>query len=254
MRWTRDYGKIFLALVVAATLALPALVVGDPRRMDPARRLGPLTDHLGRSLPARIYYGFWISAASVALTMAGTLLVAVPLGMAAGTRPLPGLEAVAGAVWSLPTLLVGLVVFMPAKGRWVPVKFLLLGLFNWVPVYRTVRDLTAHVAVSPHVLFARALGLPPARVFVLHVLRPVVMGAFPVILLNAVTVFEAEFVLSFLGLTYPAPVPTLGGILRQGIAYLHLPMIGGPTVLLALVVGTCVVLYRRMETAHEPAG
>jgi peptide/nickel transport system permease protein len=257
MSWILAPGKsakgIGLVLGVGFLLILAGLSLPDPLAQNPDARFLPIrlafslgTDQLGRDLAARIYFGFFRSAGLISLTLLTTLIVALPVGLMAARhrRADTPLEVIAGAIWSIPTVILGLVVFIGFKGHWIPLKFAVLGFFNWVPIFRVVRDLTKQAQIAPYVTFARAMGMKERRIYGFHILPNVLPGVFPTILLNLISLFEAEFVLAFLGLSYPDPFPTLGGLLRQGIAYLNLPMILLPSGFMAMLVLGIVSIYQ----------
>lgn len=208
------------------------------------------TDQLGRDLASRAYFGLLNTTKLILLCLLVTLILAFPLGLlAAQKRSLESaLESIAGAVYSLPTFIVALIVFVGLRGHWIAMKFALLGFFNWVPIYRSVRDMTKQIHTEPYITFARAMGFPEWRVYLRYIFPGVLPPTFPIIMLNIVSLLEAEFLLSFLGLSYPDPIPTLGGILRQGIAYLNLPMIVLPSAIMGLLI---FILLTRFELTHR---
>lgn len=248
---TLEQGERLVAIVLLTSVAVVLVYYAVPRFFpnpytqhvehqflppSPAHLLG--TDQLGRDLGARAYWGLLNSAKLILLCLLVTLLLAFPLGLLAAQRRSfeSVLESIAGAVYSLPTFIVALIVFVGLRGQWIALKFALLGFFNWVPIYRSVRDMTKQVQAQPYVTFARAMGFPERRVYLWHILPSVLPPVFPVIMLNLVSLLEAEFLLSFLGLSYPDPIPTLGGILRQGIAYLNFPMIIVPSTVMGVLI------------------
>lgn len=262
MPWTpgRDkkmimlYGGLFLGACVI--VALLSLFLPNPLTQDLSLRFQPPAlpyflgaDHLGRDLSARLYYGFLNSAGLISLTMLTTLVIAIPTGLVAvhsrGAETV--LEVVAGAVWSIPTFIIALIVFIGYKGDLIAVKFALLGMFNWVPIFRAVRDTAKQVEPSYYITFVRAMGMKESQVYWSQILPNVLPVVFPTILLNLISLFEAEFVLSFLGLSYPDPAPTLGGMLKQGTDYGNLTMILLPSILLAVVVFCIITVYQRMS-------
>jgi ABC-type dipeptide/oligopeptide/nickel transport system permease subunit len=236
-------------------LAIKVVFSVDPYTQDLSLRFQPPelpfylgTDHLGRSLGARLYLGFLNSCKLILLTMFSTLSIGIPMGLLGASKRsfYSAIDAIAGAIWSLPTFIIGMIVFIGMKGRFIELKFLLLGFFNWVPVFRATRDVTLDIKRRPYVTFYRAMGMPETKLYALHILPNVLKGTFPTVLLNIATLFEAEFVLSFLGLSYPDPVPTLGGILRQGIEYLSLHMVLLPALLIGIIIFCFVYLYQKI--------
>lgn len=256
----REPGRKRSALALALVLAAAALTVRQGLRDAYAQDLvGQFaapniahwfgTDQLGRDIFTRLCVGLSNSAGLISVCMAVTLTIGIPLGMLAARSRWceSSLEVVAGAIWSMPTFIVALVVFVGVKGEWIAWKFAMLGFFNWVPVYRVVRDVTKQVKAMRYVTFLRSLGASEGRVFAFGVLPNSLPATFPVVLLNLISLIEAEFLLSFLGLSYPDPAPTLGGMLRDGIAYLNISMmlLSAGTVAMMLLFISAVYQFRR---------
>lgn len=257
MRSTRGLDKRFLFPLVLAGTVIGFLVLGSilpsPYAQNPSHRFMPIhlpitlgTDYLGRELSSRLFFGFLNTLQFVSITLISTMLVALPSGFMAARIPRfeSIIDTLAGAIWSFPTLVIGLVVFVGFKGEWISMKFLVLGLFNWVPLYKAVRDNTKQIQIAEHVICARSFGFSELNVLVYNILPILISTIIPIILLNLVSLFEAEFVLSFLGLSYPDPIPTLGAMLRQGIAYLNMTMILLPSFLLMIVIFCILSIYQ----------
>jgi peptide/nickel transport system permease protein len=139
--------------------------------------------------------------ATLELAFAAFLLAIVfgiPLGMYAGLKPeSPASRAImAGSIlgFSLPTFWVGLMLIMvfavilgwlPSTGRgdfmtWDGVRHLILpafnlALFKMALVTRLARAGTREAALQDYVKFARAKGLSPARVVLVHVLKNILV-------------------------------------------------------------------------------
>lgn len=266
MRWIQKHGNLMAGAAVLAACAVFAAVfiyLPDPCAQHLNSRSLPMnipfslgTDYLGRSLAARIFYGTLNSVKLISLTMLVTLIVAIPSGLvSARFRWVESLlDVISGALWSMPTFIIALIVFVGFKGQWIPLKFAILGIFNWVPIYRSVRDTTKQVQPSSYVFFARAMGMGESRIYLFNILPNVFPGVFPIILLSIVSLFEAEFFLSFLGMSYPDPAPTLGGILRQGINYMNLDMVILPSSFLAFIVISIIILYQKSIISERKVG
>jgi peptide/nickel transport system permease protein len=249
MYWTREHGdlkgKIILLLGLGILLIVIAHILPDPLAQNLDIRFSTMalpyslgTDQLGRDLSSRLYFGLIHSVGVISLTMLATLAISIPTGLLAARYQWASsmLNIIAGAIWSMPTFIIALIVFVGFKGEWIELKFALLGLFNWVPIFRSVRDITKQVQQAYYVMFAKAMGMGDRRVYLQQILPNVMPGVYPIVLLNLISLFEVEFVLSFLGLSYADPTPTLGGMLRQGIAYLNFNMIFLPSLLLCIVI------------------
>jgi len=233
-------------VLAGGALALLASLLPDPLAVHPEQRMRLLTDNLGRSILSRLAHGVGNSVVLVLLILVPTLLISVPAGLwaASDRRVAVFLDTLAGAVWSLPTIIVGLVVFATLEGRYVEVKYVALGFFNWVPIYRAVRDMTREVRTSSYYEFGRMLGFSSSALAAYITWPNVWPEVFPVIMLNVATLFEAEFVLGFLGLSYPPPTPTLGSMLRRGLEYIHPSLVILPCSLVAILVGSVIFIGR----------
>jgi peptide/nickel transport system permease protein len=139
--------------------------------------------------------------ATLELALAAFLLAVlcgIPLGMYAGLKPeSPASRAImAGSIlgFSLPTFWVGLMLMMvfavmlgwlPATGRgefmtWDGLRHLALpainlALFKMALVTRLARAGTREAALQDYVKFARAKGLSPARVVLVHILKSILV-------------------------------------------------------------------------------
>ena len=126
------------------------------------------------------------------------IVIGIPLGMYAGLRPeSPASRAImAGSIlgFSLPTFWVGLMLIMvfavmlgwlPSTGRgdfgtWDGLRHLILpafnlALFKMALVTRLARAGTREAALQDYVKFARAKGLSPSRVVLVHVLKNILV-------------------------------------------------------------------------------
>jgi len=126
------------------------------------------------------------------------VVVGIPLGMYAGLKPeSPASRAImAGSIlgFSLPTFWVGLMLIMvfavmlgwlPSTGRgdfgtWDGIRHLILpafnlALFKMALVTRLARAGTREAALQDYVKFARAKGLSPSRVVLVHILKNILV-------------------------------------------------------------------------------
>jgi len=210
--------------------------------------------------------------ATLELAFAAFLLAVVfgiPLGMYAGLRPeSPASRAImAGSIlgFSLPTFWVGLMMIMvfavmlgwlPSTGRgdfmtWDGVRHLILpafnlALFKMALVTRLARAGTREAALQDYVKFARAKGLSPARVVLVHVLKN--------ILVPVVTVLGLELggLIAFSVVTETVFAwPGMGKLLIDSIQRLDRPVIVAYlviTVLMFVVINLVVdILYSILD-------
>ena len=210
--------------------------------------------------------------ATLELAFAAFLLAIVfgiPLGMYAGLRPeSPASKAImAGSIlgFSLPTFWVGLMLIMvfavmlgwlPSTGRgdfmtWDGLRHLALpafnlALFKLALVTRLARAGTREAALQDYVKFARAKGLSPARVVLVHVLKN--------ILVPVVTVLGLELggLIAFSVVTETVFAwPGMGKLLIDSIQRLDRPVIVAYlviTVLMFVVINLIVdILYSMLD-------
>jgi peptide/nickel transport system permease protein len=184
------------------------------------------TDDLGQDILARILYGGRISLAVGVVAMLIAVCVGTTVGAVAGQfggATDSVLMRVTDLFLSLPQLPIFLLVvylfrdsikkvFGPEMGPFVLIVAV-IGSLRWMPVARLVRAQFLSLREKEFVEAARALGVPPARQIVRHVL-PNALG--PVIVAGSLEVATAiilESTLSFLGLGFPPDIPTWGRIL-----------------------------------------
>jgi peptide/nickel transport system permease protein len=210
--------------------------------------------------------------ATLELAFAAFLLAIVfgiPLGMYAGLKPdSPASRAImAGSIlgFSLPTFWVGLMLIMvfavmlgwlPSTGRgdfmtWDGLRHLALpafnlALFKMALVTRLARAGTREAALQDYVKFARAKGLSPARVVLVHVLKN--------ILVPVVTVLGLELggLIAFSVVTETVFAwPGMGKLLIDSIQRLDRPVIVAYlviTVLMFVVINLVVdILYSMLD-------
>ena len=210
--------------------------------------------------------------ATLELAFAAFLLAIVfgiPLGMYAGLKPeSPASRAImAGSIlgFSLPTFWVGLMLIMvfavmlgwlPSTGRgdfmtWDGLRHLALpafnlALFKMALVTRLARAGTREAALQDYVKFARAKGLSPARVVLVHVLKN--------ILIPVVTVLGLELggLIAFSVVTETVFAwPGMGKLLIDSIQRLDRPVIVAYlviTVLMFVVINLVVdLLYSALD-------
>jgi peptide/nickel transport system permease protein len=197
------------------------------------------------------------------------VVIGIPLGMYAGLRPeSPASRAImAGSIlgFSLPTFWVGLMLIMifavilgwlPSTGRgdfgtWDGIRHLILpafnlALFKMALVTRLARAGTREAALQDYVKFARAKGLSPQRVVLVHVLKN--------ILVPVVTVLGLELggLIAFSVVTESVFAwPGMGKLLIDSIQRLDRPVVVAYlviTVLMFVVINLVVdLLYSALD-------
>ncbi|MTI14656.1 ABC transporter permease [Sansalvadorimonas verongulae] len=186
------------------------------------------TDDQGRDVLARVLYGLRTSILFGLLLTLGSSLIGVTAGAIqgyyGGTVDLAGQRFL--EVWSgLPVLYLLIILSgLINTGFWALLTILLL--FSWMPLVDLVRAEFLKAKNYEYVLAARAMGVPPSRVIVRHVLPNALVSTvtyLPFILCGAITTLAS---LDFLGFGLPSGSPSLGELIAQGKHNLQAPWLG----------------------------
>ena len=247
-----------LAVVVAMAVVPQAFTTGDPQRCELSRSLdGPSAGHLfGFSLLGCDYWTDTVHAARAsvaiaALTVVGTVAVAVVLGSLAGFCRgwVDLLVSRVTDVWaSLPLLLGAIVVLSGLQVRGILVLSAVLVLFGWPAMVRLQRAAVLQVASRDHVLAARALGASPARVLLRHVLPGALRPLLAYASAYAGLVVGVEATLTYVGIGLQQPTLSWGLLLLQAQNRLaQAPHLLLPAGLLLLAVGSLVLLGQALQ-------
>lgn len=269
MNGVRKIALGFLLVVAAFSLAGSWITPHDYAEQfrdhpnaPPSREFPLGTDELGRDRLSRLLAACRISLVCAPSAALVSMLIAATLGTASGI--LGGwVDALATALMdlflSLPWLFAVLTLraFVPLNApEWIAIAstFALLAAIGWASSARVIRASVLELESGPALLFARACGCRPTRLFFIHllpnllpVLSPQFWTLLPVLLLT-----EAN--LGLLGLGMPEPVPSLGNMLAELQNYeraIEAPWILAPAVLLALIVAAIHLSLSRRNTWQD---
>jgi peptide/nickel transport system permease protein len=219
---------VTLALLGVVAVAAPILAPHDPNTQPDivnAKNLPPSaahpfgTDTYSRDVLSRVIHGTRTSLTIAALSVLVALVLGTAIGAVAGYAGGGAdrwLMRFVDVVLSIPRLLLLLVLAAAFGQLSVAGLILVLGLTGWPGMSRIVRAQVREIAALDYVTAARALGAPPARVLIRHVLPGVLPQILVAATLAVATVIPLEAGLSFLGLGVPAPDPSWGSILLEG--------------------------------------
>lgn len=224
----RMTGLAVLAAVAAFAWAVPLLSGADPNRQDLSAILAapswaePLgTDHLGRSMLARLAAALRLS---LSLALLGVLSAAVPgvlLGIAAGWRGGwvdRGLGILADTVLALPGLLLVLLLTALAPGNlWT--LYVGIALVLWVEYFRVVRATTRTLAGSPQIEASRLLGFGPAYILRRHLWPEIAPVVLTLAAFGAATAILAIAALGFVSVGVRPPTAELGLMMTELLPY-----------------------------------
>ena len=227
-------------------LVAPWIAPHDPNTQDLLTALQPPspehwfgTDDLGRDLASRVIAAARVDLAIVGLGIALALVIAMPLGLAAGYaggRVDRLLMGVSDAALTFPSLVLA-VVLVSLFGAGLQSVIVAVGLTTAPALARLIRSLVLTTAGAEYVEAARALGGGTLRLVARHILPNIggrmivyttLMGSYAMLTVTA---------LGFLGLGVQPPAAEWGNMLATTRTYLAT----APWLLAA--PGTAIVLF-----------
>jgi peptide/nickel transport system permease protein len=223
------FGLLAVLLFLLAALLAPWLSPADPLqtswtaiRKPPSPEHWFGTDENGRDVLARVLYGARASMAAGVLSVSVALLIGVPIGVLAG---LAGgwvdavIARIADAMLSVPFLIlaIALAAFL---GPALENAMLAIAITASPIFVRLARGMALEARATDWVEAARALGNPPWRLGLVHVLPNIVPPLLVQATLSIAEAIIAEASLSFLGLGQQPPAPSWGSMLNSAQRFL----------------------------------
>lgn len=214
-----------LVVLALAAIAAPLIAPYDPETIDASSVLGAPDrahlfglDALGRDVLSRVIYGLRASLAVAVAAVLGSLILAVPLGLAAGyfgSWADSSISRTLDLILVFPAMLLA-VTFIAILGPGSIIAAIAIAVIYLPILARVMRTSTLIVSRNDFVAGARARGASHLRVMVAHI-TPNAIG--PVVVQASVLsafALQLEAGLSFLGLGTQPPTPSLGGMLAEG--------------------------------------
>lgn len=224
-------GAVLMVTIIGAVL-LSGWLFADPGKISLSARLVPPfqnpehilgTDALGRDILARVANGGWISLQVGFISVLGSVVLGVLMGLIAGYYR--GIWDVivmrfADVQLALPFILLA-ITFVAILGGSLTNTIILLIVSQWVQYARLVRAATLSLREREFVLSARAIGVSDRNIILRHIL-PNLLGPVVVLMtLNVANNILLESSLTFLGLGVDPTIPSWGGMLAEGRTYLQ---------------------------------
>ncbi|TCI00900.1 ABC transporter permease [Roseococcus sp. SYP-B2431] len=224
------FGLVVVVIFVAAALLAPWIAPFDPLETSWSRiRKAPSTTHLfgtdenGRDVLSRVLFGARASLMAGVIAVGGAVLIGVPVGLVAG---LGGkwldilISRIADAMLSIPFLIlaIALAAFLgPAlENAMIAIAV------SASPIFvRLARGMALEARSTDWVEAARALGNPPWRIGLVHVLPNIVPPLLVQATLAIAEAIIAEASLSFLGLGQQPPQPSWGSMLNSAQRFIE---------------------------------
>lgn len=236
-RWTlptlngrQRLGALLLALLLAFAWLVPWLNEADPARQQLTRILQlpslaePLgTDHLGRSLLARLASAVQLSFGMALLSVASAAVPGVFFGVIAGWRG--GwldrvLGSLADACLALPGLLLVLLLVAIAPGNFWAL-YVGISLVLWIEYFRVVRARTRVLVASPQLEASRLLGFGPFYLFRRHLWPELAPQVLTLAAFGAASAILAMAALGFVSVGLRPPTAELGLMMIELLPYYH---------------------------------
>ena len=215
---------IFLAIVVAAIFA-PLLAPYDPLEQDFFAQLeGPTaahwlgTDYFGRDILSRLLYGARLSLVIGILSILAAAAIGSLIGLIAGyfggKLDVVVMQAM-DVVLAFPSLILGLIL-VAMLGPSVTNLIVAIAFTAIPPFARIARAPTISLREREFVQAGRALGYSDTRIMFRHLLPNILPDILVMTSLWMATAVRVEASLAFIGLGVKPPIPTWGGMVREG--------------------------------------
>lgn len=221
-------GVVLLAMVLVAIFA-PWVAPYDPLatswamvRKAPSAAHWFGTDEVGRDLFSRVIWGARASLSAGIIAVSIAVGIGVPVGMVAGY--VGGLvdaviSRITDAMLAVPFLIlaIALAAFLgPSLGN----AMIAIGITATPIFVRLSRGQVLAARAEDYVEAARAVGNPPARILLRHVLPNILPPVMVQATLAVAAAIIAEASLSFLGLGQQPPAPSWGSMLNSAQRFL----------------------------------
>ena len=215
----------------------------DAARVEAARAAGEFvpgrvlgTDGLGRDMLARLLAGGVVSLAVGVFSAAVALVIGTAWGAVAGFaggRVDALMMRTVDILFSLPSMLLVVLLAVAVEGlvgrgaagtQFVGFAVLLvaIGGTSWQTMSRVVRGQVLSIRGQGYMEAARALGMPPARQFRVHVLPNLAGTVAAYATLAVPAAILSESFLSFLGIGIREPLPSWGNLASAGLPEVNL--------------------------------
>jgi peptide/nickel transport system permease protein len=222
-------GLAIIVLFVLIAIFAPLIAPYDPTqqswtsiRKPPSLQHWFGTDESGRDLFARVIFGARASLLAGVVSISIALSLGVPVGLLAGyggkwTDAL--ISRITDAMLACPFLIlaIALAAFL---GPSLQNAMIAIGVTATPIFVRLTRGQVMSVKVEDYVEAARAVGNPPVRIAVKHILPNILPSLIVQATISIATAIIAEASLSFLGLGQQPPAPSWGSMLNTAQRFL----------------------------------
>ena len=233
-------GFVLVAVTVAVALLSPWIAPLDFSRTNmafiwepPGQDFTLGTDALGRDVLSRLIVGAAVSLVVALSVLVIALVVGTGAGMAAawyGGWFDALVMRTADITFAFPDLIIAILI-AAMLGPGIPTVILSLSIVSWPGIARLTRSLVLSLRNELFVDAAIVCGTRPAVILLRHCLPNIVPALIVRASVGVGFVVMAEATLSFLGLGVQEPLPSWGGMIRDGLPALrtdpHLALAAG---------------------------
>src|SRR5215475_8670240 len=222
-------GLMIIVMLVLIAIFAPLLAPYDPAqqswtsiRKPPSAQHWFGTDESGRDLLSRVMFGARASLLAGVVSISIALTLGVPVGLLAGYggRWVDVLiSRITDAMLAVPFLIlaIALAAFL---GPSLQNAMIAIGVTATPIFVRLTRGQVMAVKVEDYVEAARAVGNPPVRIALRHILPNILPALIVQATISIATAIIAEASLSFLGLGQQPPAPSWGSMLNTAQRFL----------------------------------
>jgi len=223
-------GAVIVAIVTLIAIFAPWIAPQDPGKVSilfawtpPGDRYPLGADALGRDVLSRLVWGARVSLMVAFSVLFITMIIGVLLGMiAAWVRGWPDtvIMRTVDVVFAFPEVIIALLI-AAVLGPGTVTVIAALSMVWWPGIARMTRSLVLGLREELFVEAAVACGTPPWRIMWLHFLPNIISPLIVRASIGVGFIIMAEATLSFLGIGVQEPMPTWGGMIRDGLPELR---------------------------------
>lgn len=238
-------GSLLLLAILALAAMAPLVALQDPAAQDVMHKLETPsaahlfgTDEFGRDIWARTVYGARISLLIGFASTVLAVLIGSFIGVLAGWyggRLDTFVMQVMDILLAFPSLILGMIV-VAMLGPSLTNIVLAIALTSIPPFARIARAPTLAIKGRDFIEACRSFGFSTPRILLVHVLPNIFAEILVMAALWLANAIRTEASLAFIGLGLKPPIPTWGGMIREGFDNI----LDNPW--LALVPGTAVLV------------
>jgi peptide/nickel transport system permease protein len=224
-------GLLLILLLITVAVLAPVLSThpGDVSEFHTAKRLMPPsadnwfgTDRMGSDIYSRLLYGARITITIAVLAVGVAVLIGVPIGLVAGyysTWFSQVLMRVSDVFLAVPQIVLAIAIAQ-TLGPSIENVILALSATYWPFWTRLVYAETRAIKNEVFVESAIALGVPPWRVMLQHILPNIASAIIVRTSIGMGATILTAAALGFLGLGAPAPTPEWGRMIAESREFL----------------------------------